>query len=300
MHHQSWYVPIPVTMALFLVGLLYLRGWSRLLKVSPDATRQWRAAAFFCGLLSVWLAVGSPLAMLDEGLLTIHMAQHLLLMTVGSPLILLGSPVLTLRHGSPKLLVRVFWDPLFRLAPMPRAGRFLANPVFCWFAAAAVLIGWHIPAAFDLARGSEVWHHVQRATFLAAGLFFWWPVIPSWPSAPHPRWSIVLYLFLATLPCDGLSAFLAFCNRVVYSSYLNTPRRFSLSPLQDQQCAGALMWTCVTIIYLIPATLMTIRLLSSPESHDRPEQFDSTFTKLISDVGVNAVTQGGEPHPGQS
>jgi putative membrane protein len=293
-------MPIPVTMGLFLVGLLYLRGWRRLSKVSPDATRRWRAAAFCCGLLSVWLAVGSPLAMLDEELLTAHMAQHLLLMTVGSPLILLGSPVLPLRHGFPKLLVRIFADRLFRLAPMTRLGRFLANPVFCWFAAAAVLIGWHIPAAFDLARGSELWHHFQQSTFLTAGLLFWWPVIPSWPGGPHPRWSIVLYLFLATLPCDGLSAFLAFCGRVVYSSYLNAPRRFSLSPLQDQQCAGALMWTCVTIIYLIPATLITMRLLSSSEIHDQPEEADSTFTKLIPDVRINPVTHGCDSHPDQS
>src|SRR4029453_4663841 len=130
--HQSWSVSIQVTAALVLAGLLYLRGWSRLVKVWPGATPQWRAAAFFCGLLSVWLAVGSPLAMLDEELLTVHMVQHLLLMTVGSPLILLGSPVLSLRHGFPKFLVRVFLDPLFRLAPVPRLGRFLANPVFCW------------------------------------------------------------------------------------------------------------------------------------------------------------------------
>src|SRR4030095_15572638 len=130
-------------------------------------------------------------------------------------------------------------------------------------------------------------HHVERATFLTAGLLFWWPVIPSWPSVQHPRWSIVLYLFLATLPCDGLSAFLAFCGRVVYSSYLNAPRLFSLSPLQDQQCAGALMWTCVTIVYLIPATLLTIRLLSSSEIHDRPEENDSTFTEIIPAVRIN-------------
>jgi len=48
--------------------------------------------------------------------------------------------------------------------------------------------------------------------------------------------------FLATLPCDLLSAFLAFCNRPVYPCYLSTTQLFSLSTLQDQECAGALMW----------------------------------------------------------
>jgi putative membrane protein len=68
---------------------------------------------------------------------------------------------------------------------------------------------------------------------------------------------------MATLPCDALSAFLAFCGRVMYPAYLNVPRHFGLSALQDQECAGALMWTVVTLAYLIPAVLVTLRLLSS-------------------------------------
>ena len=234
---------IPITLALVLIGALYLRGWFQLQAVAPATFPPWRAVSFLSGLLCVWLAVGSPLAHLDEHLLTFHMVQHLLLMTIGPPLILLGAPKLLLLHS---LL------PSFRL-----------NLAFCWLVATAVLIGWHIPAAFDLGRSSEPWHHVEHATFLGAGFLFWWPVIPSRPSVPHPRWSLVLYLFAATLPCDALSAFLAFCGRVVYSSYLDMPAHFNLSPLQDQECAGALMWTVATFAYLIPAVLITARLLSS-------------------------------------
>jgi len=68
------------------------------------------------------------------------------------------------------------------------------------------------------------------------------------------------------LPCDVLSAFLAFCDRVVYSHYLTESLRFSLSPLQDQECAGAMMWTCATFIYLVPAVIVTIQILSSSET----------------------------------
>jgi cytochrome c oxidase assembly factor CtaG len=71
------------------------------------------------------------------------------------------------------------------------------------------------------------------------------------------------YLFSATLPCDMLSAFLAFCDRVVYPAYLSTPRPFGISALEDQQCAGALMWTCVTFVYLVPATILTLQLLAA-------------------------------------
>ena len=73
---------------------------------------------------------------------------------------------------------------------------------------------------------------------------------------------VPIYLFLATLPCDALSAFLAFCGRVVYSCHRAAPTLLHLSPLQDQQCAGALMWFWVTVAYLIPAIAVTLRLLS--------------------------------------
>jgi cytochrome c oxidase assembly factor CtaG len=74
--------------------------------------------------------------------------------------------------------------------------------------------------------------------------------------------SMPLYLFLGTLPCDILSAFLTFCGRVVYPSYLSTARIWNLSPLQDQECAGALMWVWVTFAYLIPAVVITMQILS--------------------------------------
>ena len=77
-----------------------------------------------------------------------------------------------------------------------------------------------------------------------------------------PESSILLYLFVATLPCDILSGFLVFCDRLVYPVYFSSSQPFGLSALEDQQCAGALMWTCVTVVYLIAAAVVTARLLS--------------------------------------
>jgi putative membrane protein len=266
---ESWSLQIPVTLVLVLAGLFYARGWMHLRTAFPNMIPAWRATAFLFGLFTIWIAVGSPLAALDEELLSIHMVQHLLLMIIGPSLILLGCPVPPVLHGFPKWITRTALGPVFRLTLVQRLGSTLTNPVFCWFAATAVLIGWHIPAAFTLGLESEFWHHVQHASFLTAGLLFWWPVIPSWPSVSHPRWSIVLYLFLGTLPCDALSAFLAFCDRVVYTSYLVGPRHFSISALEDQECAGALMWVCVTFVYLIPAVILTTRLLSVPGVYEQ-------------------------------
>ena len=110
---------------------------------------------------------------------------------------------------------------------------------------------------------------LARGGFFAAGILFWLPVIQPWRVlARWPRWSVPLYLFLATLPCDALSAFLAFCGHVVYRPYLSAHvGMFGLSPLDDQALAGALMWVAVTFAYLIPALVLTARLVSGGRSH---------------------------------
>ncbi|MEO8025217.1 MAG: cytochrome c oxidase assembly protein [Bryobacteraceae bacterium] len=278
---------LPVTLGLLLAALVYLRGWNHLRSTIPDAIPDMRSfrrpAAFLGGLACIWIAVGSPLAMMDEELLTVHMVQHLLLMTAAPPLIWLSSPVLPFLHGLPKFAMRGALGPLLRIPLVQSLGQFLANPVFCWFAATTVLMGWHVPAAFALGMSSEFWHHAEHASFVLAGLLFWWPVVPSWPSVSNPRWPIVMYLFLATLPCDALSAFLVFCGRVVYPAYLDAPRHTAMSPLQDQQCAGALMWACVTFAYLVPAVVITTRLLSNREMYEEAPSVPTIRAKLRPD-----------------
>jgi putative membrane protein len=178
----------------------------------------------------------SPLAHLDHHLLTAHMMMHLLIMMVASPLILFGA--------RPKL---VGWRP---------------NMPSCWLIGTLTVLLWHVPAVFELALESHFWHQVELASFFVAGIVFWWPVIQRHPSS---RWSVPVYLFLATLPCDALSAFLVFCGHVVYRPYLagaGGHGMFGLSPLEDQSLAGALMWVTVTFAYLIPALVLTARLLA--------------------------------------
>jgi putative membrane protein len=267
-HFESWSLPVGVTLALVLAAFAYSRGWFRLRKEFPNAISVWQLGAFMSGLLSLWIALGSPLAAFDHYLLSIHMVEHVLLMTVAAPLILLGAPLLAFRHGSPQPCVRWARDLFLCWPSVQGLGRTLTDPVLCWLSAMVTLVAWHVPGVFALALQSQWWHEVEYASFFVTGLLFWWPVIQPWPSvARWPRWCIPVYLFLATLPCDALSAFLAFCDRVVYASYLTAPRVFNISPLQDQQCAGALMWTCATFIYLIPAVVVTIQILSPVEAH---------------------------------
>jgi len=250
MIHHSW---------LFEGGIIgataiYLRGWW--FRAVPPL----RLFSFLAGLAILWVATCSPLAMLDEELLTAHMVQHLLIMVVAAPLVLLAAPGIVFSRVVPA-------HP-----PLRRIGALLAHPAFCWLAGTVTVMGWHLPVIFEAARSSAIWHALERASFFAAGLLFWWPVIQPW--ARWPRWSIPLYLLFATMPCDALSAFLAFSGRLVYPHYLSAARPLAMTALQDQELAGALMWTVVTFAYLAPAAVLTIRLLSpaglNPDSGTQP------------------------------
>jgi cytochrome c oxidase assembly factor CtaG len=261
-HTQSWSLQLAITSALVVVtALVYLRGWLSPRNAFPNLIAHWRLAAFTTGLVAAWTAVGSPLATLDHQSLTIHMMKHLLLMTVAAPLVLAGAPVFPLVCGLPKLFVKSR-SPLASL-PARWLERCLMHPVLCWLAGTAAVIGWHLPGAFQLGMRSHWVHILEDMCFLVAGLLFWCPIVQSSLNATRsPRWSMALYLFLATVPCDILSAFLTFCGHVVYPNYLSTADVFSFSPLQDQECAGALMWVWITFAYLIPAVVITMQILS--------------------------------------
>jgi putative membrane protein len=270
---SPWSTSYPVTFALFLAACAYFRGWLRLRSTSPNLILPWQLAAFMSGMFALWVALGSPLRTLHHELLSIHMVDHVLLMAVAPPLILLGAPLRSFVHALPQRFVRaasagfLSWSPMQKLGR--RLGHVLGHPLFCWLAAVIALIGWHVPAAFELAMRSNSWHEFEYACFFGTGLLFWWPVIRPWPNvASWLRWSTVFYLFFATFPCDMLSAFLTFCDRVVYPCYLSGNQHFGISALQDQEYAGALMWVSVTFIYLVPAVVITTQLLSSPRPSD--------------------------------
>jgi putative membrane protein len=234
--------------AFVLLALGYIRGWRHLRSTSAQPISAWRAGSFLTGLFLIWVALGSPLVAYDHHLLTVHMIQHLLLMTVAPSLILLGEPLLVFSRQ--RSFVR-------RLVPM------LSRPALCWSVSVLTLVGWHVPSLFVRAMQSAGWHSVEQSSFLGAGLLFWWPVVQPWPNVSSgPQWSTLLYLFFASLPCDVLSAFLVFSDRVAYPVYFSMPRHFGLSVLEDQQFAAALMWTCVTVVYLVPAAIVSTRLLS--------------------------------------
>jgi cytochrome c oxidase assembly factor CtaG len=264
-------VSLPVTLALVLAALAYAGGFLRLRVAEPDATSPWQLLAFLLGVASLWAAVGSPLAQWDHSRLTFHMVQHLVEMLLAAPLLLLGAPFRVFLHALPAGWRRGGLGRLSSLLPLRRLLRLLTHPVVCWLLGATVVVGWHVPKVLELTLHAPPWHLVQQASFLFAGLLFWWPVVLPWPAVSvWPRWTVPLYLFLATLPCDALSAFLAFSGRVVYPSYLLQHAGGGPPALADQAFAGALMWFSVTLAYLFAAVLVTLQLLQPRKTPGAP------------------------------
>jgi cytochrome c oxidase assembly factor CtaG len=267
----SWSIPPWTTFAVLLTALVYARGWRRLQRLRSTLFPPWRLTCFLSGLASVWLAIASPLNSFDAFLLTAHMVQHLLLLFVGPPLLLLGFPAIPLLNGLPRWAARDALGPFLRWPGLLRFGRFVTHPVFCWLIAEVALVGWHVPAAYDLALRSLSWHEVEHVCFFGTGLLFWWPVIQPWPGKPHwPRWSIPLYLLLAAIVNTIVSALLCFSDRLLYSPYAAVPRLFGFSAMNDQVAAGALMWAFSSVVFLAAGTQVTFRFLSPAAANLEP------------------------------
>jgi cytochrome c oxidase assembly factor CtaG len=213
------------------------------------------------------------------------MIQHVLLMMVAPPLILLGAPHLLFLFGLSRAALQYALKPLLVRSPLKRAGRFLIHPLSCWLAFVGSTLAWHTPAMFELALGSEFWHAVEHISFIATALLFWWPVIQPWPSrARWPRWAMIPYLVLADFQNSALSAFLIFCDRVVYPTYATAPRIFGMSALEDQAAAGAIMWVPGSCAFLIPILLIVIKIMSPIRSRAQPPDVSFTVSSIAPNI----------------
>ena len=264
---QSWTLDPWIVTPLLLIAAIYGRGWWELHRRLPECFSVWRMIAFAAGLLTLFLALASPLHPLAELLLQFHMIQHLLLMMVAPSLLLLGAPILPLLRGMPRAVLQHGLGPLFASRSLERLAYFLTHPIVCLVAFTVSNVAWHVPGLYELALRSEFWHGVQHLCFLSTGLLFWWPIVQPWPSRPGwPIWALILYLLLADIQNTALSAFLIFSERVLYPAYAAVPRLWNISVLDDQAAAGAIMWVPGSAIFLLPLGVLVIRLLDSPRT----------------------------------
>ena len=278
---KSWALDPSLLFLLTLTGLIYGRGWLKLRRQMPGRFSASQPLTFFAGLASIFFAVCSPLDAFANLLLTAHMIQHLLLMMTAPPLLLLGDPFLPLLRGLPASISKHWLGPFLAWKSLEDFGRRLTHPIVCWLAFVSATIAWHLPPMYELALRSQALHEVEHLCFLVTGLLFWWPVIQPWPSRAHwPRWAMIPYLFLADFQNTGLSAYLIFCDRVVYPTYAAAPRLPGMSALQDQVAAGAIMWVPGSLVFLIAVGLITVRAMSSRRRAVRPSSLQIALPVL--------------------
>ncbi len=260
---RAWSLPLLPAAGILLTAGLYVRGWTAARHTRPHHFPDWRLVSFLAGLVTLWLAIASPLDALDNYLLTAHMLQHFLLMSVVPPLIVLGAPQVPLLRGLSRTLVRSTLNPILRRRWFHPFSRVIGHPMSGWFAMNLSFLLWHLPFAYELTLRSEPWHNVEHLCFLLTSVWFWWIVMAPWPHRRRWRvWTMVPYLFTADLINTILSAILCFSGRIFYPWYSAAARISRLSPLQDQVAAGAEMWILNSVVFLVPAMVLTVKALN--------------------------------------
>jgi len=237
---------------LVVTALIYVRGWLR-----GERDRR-RLGAFLGGITLLAIAIASPLEALDDSFLSAHMTQHFLLMMAAPPLLLAGHPFVPFLRGLPRMWVRRGLKPLFASSLLRKMSVWLTAPPVAGVLFAASMIFWQIPALFELALASPFWHDIEHATFFWGGILFWWAIIES---RRWPRWVSIPYLLFGDLINTAVSAFFVFSCRVLYPSYA-AARMTGLSALDDQILAGLIMWVPGSVVYLVPAFVITMRVVS--------------------------------------
>ena len=259
---EQWSPPLFLTTAILLSATAYICGWFAIRKTRPVLFSAWRLAAFLLGLATIWLSIASPLDGFADVLLSAHMVEHLLLMSFVPPLLLLGYPIVPILRGLPRGVIIHFIAPLIRSKFLRNLGNFLTTLLVAWLAMNLIFLGWHVPAAYDFALEHERWHNFEHICFLGSAILFWWPIIRPWPSrVQHGGWFMLLYLVSADIVNTALSAFLAFCDRPVYSYYLRQPNPFHISPMSDQIVGAVIMWVIGSLVFLVPVILIAMNLL---------------------------------------
>ena len=255
-------VPLVLAAALYAYGAVQVRRRTR------GTSRHVREhVCFVAGWTTLAIALVSPLHASGERSFAAHMLEHELLMLVAAPLLVLARPLgffawavpMPVRRGIGRLQRRRTFAYLWSLSVQPVAATVLQ---------AAALWIWHAPAPFGLALAHPGWHVAQHITFLVTALCFWTAVLDRHVLDARPMLAAGC-LFATTIVGGALGALMAFSWSPWYAVYADlgmTP--YGLSPLEDQQLAGLLMWIPGGLIHVGAALAVVARVLrAEPVSH---------------------------------
>ena len=236
-----------LVLSLALSACIYGRG-ARLLWRGGEiqhASALWQAAAFAAAWIFLAVALIGPLPSLSEHLFTAHMIQHEILMAAAAPLIALSRPVDTMLAALPKVArtpllgafdatwILIFWKWLAR-----PANATILHGIAIWI--------WHAPRLFDAAVENPILHHVQHLFFFTTALLFWWSLFRR---ARESFGAGALEVALTMVHTSVLGALIALSPHVLYVAQTRDSAAFGLSPMDDQQLGGLIMWVPAGTIY---------------------------------------------------
>jgi putative membrane protein len=122
-----------------------------------------------------------------------------------------------------------------------RTWRVLTHPAVALPAWLGSYYVWHIPVVYDAALHHQSWLiHLEHACYFGTGILVWWPLVQDSPW--HLRSGFrAAYAFAAFVLAAPLGLLLLLLPRAIYGYYVHAPRLWGLSPLADQELAGATM-----------------------------------------------------------
>jgi putative membrane protein len=204
------------------------------------------AAAFGCAWIVILIALSPHLDELSDRWLAAHMVQHELLMVVAAPLMAVSAPLIALLWAVPASVRRRALETL-RQPPIASSWTALTSPASVFLLHAVALWVWHVPLLYDYALDHEGVHVFQHACFFGSATLFWWGIAHG----RHGRrgyGAAVVYVFATAVHGGILGALLTVSPRVWYAPYL-VAHPSGLTPLEDQQLAGLLMWIPASLIF---------------------------------------------------
>jgi putative membrane protein len=238
---NTWTLHPSVVIGLVLLGGLYVYLGG------VKAPRR-KIAAFAGALLVLFGALNGPLHNLSDAyLFSAHMAQHLLLTLVFPPLLL---------YGTPPWVVRVLLRPRWVTA----LGRVVTRPLMAAALFTAPIVLWHVPAFYEAALRNHNIHILQHLIFISTAVLMWWPILSPVPELPRlPYLLQMLYLFLLGIPMSITGALITLSDSVLYPFYAAAPRVWNVSPIDDQQIGGLLMWVGGGLMLWVVMTVVWFR-----------------------------------------
>jgi cytochrome c oxidase assembly factor CtaG len=224
----------------------------------------WRQGCFYGGVALIVAALASPLGHTSGELLLAHMAEHLLIADVAALLIVLG-------------LTGPLLAPLLRIRAIDRL-RALSHPAVALPLWALDLYLWHLPALYQAALHHSGVHALEHALFIALGINMWMPLLGP---LPMPRWfgnlARLVYVIAVRLLGAVLGNIFVWSGSVFYSTYRGGEAYWKISPLSDQNIAGATMMVEGSILTLCLFAWLFLR--AAREAEERQALLDYAGTR---------------------